>query len=212
MRQKHVHSSAARRLARWSRSIVVVVLGCACGSQNAWAQSKEAFGEIGLARLAEDEGFIADGISFGGGVSFQFGGRWEFTINLRRYDHERPSRTGSSFFHQGHTTVLGPGVVYRFSNNRVQPFLRAGLSYGRMSGTRGFAPTDDGTGDRFEGTESFVGPDLGVGVKVSVFERMSLRAEARSFIGNSRRYTPGASLIEPPLYLSAFLAGVGYHW
>lgn len=206
-----VPASAKRVGAAW-RCLLLALSGWLLTPLDAPAQpSREVFALTGFGRVAEDEGFLGDGHIVGAGVGFELGGRWEMTGDVRRQEHGRSGSEGS-FIHEGHTVAAGAGLLYRLSRRRVQPFFRLGASYARMTATRGFSATPFSPGDTFSGTQGFFGPDLGFGTKIGAHQHLSLRAEIRTSIGNSGPYTPGADLVEPPLFITTFTAGVGYRW
>jgi hypothetical protein len=103
--------------------------------------------------------------------------------------------------------------------SKAQPYLRLGLSYGHYDGRfvrkavtppPGFPATPESVRS---GKQDFVGPDIGVGVKIFTSKQISIRPEFRfAALQGLHRYDPARDIIEQPLFAGWFSIGIGYHW
>jgi hypothetical protein len=170
----------------------------------------EVYGNIGYGLLSDDEGSRGRDVVFGGGIGYRFSRRWGLAIEASRNGHYRET---ASFAMDGYAALVGGALQYHLlAESKAQPYLRFGLSYARYEGRFILKPpTPPGSG--INGTQSFIGPDFGAGVKIFATERISVRPEFRvAPLRGLRGYAPHRDVVEPPLFATWFSVGIGYHW
>jgi hypothetical protein len=177
----------------------------------------EVFGNVGYNLLGDDEGSRGDGVSFGGGIGYRFSRRWGLVFEASRNGHHRET---SEFEMDGYAALVGGALQYHLlAESKAQPYLRFGLSYARYEGRFVWKPVTPPPGFPAQPgsisstSQNFLGPDLGVGVKVFVTPSVSIRPEFRlAALSGLRDYNPFRDVIEPPLFSTGFSVGIGYHW
>jgi hypothetical protein len=158
------------------------------------------FGQIGGAKVYDDEGSLGSGLYAGGGVGYRFHRRFEVEGEISRFSHER-SIGGGAFKFAGTGTFGAGNLLFFFKSGRAQPYLLGGvglLHYNNRS-TLSALPEASSTG--FAGSAGF-------GVLAFLTPRVSLRPEVRVSMGGGTLF----SGVEPPLAVLRYSVTIGYHW
>ncbi len=177
----------------------------------------EIYGNVGYGRLFDDETNLGTGLVVGGGIGYRFNRRWAVTFDVSRIGHQRETE---SYIFEGYALLVGGGLQYHFRpESKAQPYIRLGLSFAHYDGATigkpflpppGFPPVP---GFVENGTQNFLGPDIGVGVKIFVTKKISIRPEYSFAIhGGFHAYDPPRDILEPGLWAPRFTVGIGYHW
>ena len=171
----------------------------------------EVFGKIGAAWPNDVVDVIGRGFIFGGGGGYMLSDRWEVVAEVQRQENSRDLGPGA-YFYEGKLLTIGGSFQYHFSRSRLQPYIRAGLNHARFDGARGFRADDDNPEKRTEGKQAFWRPDLGFGCKIFLSKHISIKPEARVYLGSLPGYDPSWDPVDPGLVRTEFNIGLGYHW
>src|SRR5687768_8161141 len=156
------------------RSVVFFTLALLLSPAVALAQPQESRTTVtaltGVGKTFDDEGSLGNGWIVGGSLERVVFGTTRAEVSLEHFSHHRDSEYfGSS----GGTTVVGATLVHRFGRRQAQPYLFAGLTVGRHSGTNRFS---SGTTDI---SSTNHGLRFGFGIAVRVGERFEVSPELR---------------------------------
>jgi len=173
----------------------------------------EVFFNVGHGKLLDDETNLGSGLVIGLGYGYRLNQRWSLVLEGSRNDHLR-DRSGESFKFEGHAYLVGGGLHYHFRpQTNFQPYLRFGLNYAHYSGTITRKTTIPPPGIEDSGSQSLVGPDVGVGIKIFASRKISIRPEYRFAIHSGlHKYDPARDIVEPGLWAPRFNIGIGFHW
>lgn len=165
----------------------------------------ELFGNWGYGTRTDDETGLGNGVVLGGGAAYRFAGKWGVVLEGQYF---KTSRNTGRFSLDGSSVSFAPAIHYYFSRSEAQPYIRAGWTMMRYSGTHRF----ENLGVTESGSHFLQGLDLGFGVKFFAKERLSISPELRySGVGFSG-YDPYQDIIEPGIMSLWFTMGVGYHF
>jgi Outer membrane protein beta-barrel domain len=178
---------------------------------------REVYGHVGYGKLLDDETNLGNGLAVGGGFGYRITRRLGVTLEVSRNGHRREE---SYIKIEGSALLIGGGLQYHFrAESNAQPYFRVGLSFAHYNGTFTYPPSPSFPGipqrPGFEesGTQNFVGPEVGVGIKIFVNKKISIRPEARIAIHSGfHKYDPPRDILEPALWAPRFNIGIGYHW
>ncbi len=205
----------------WILSILMLFIIYLATSSSVSAQEYqykgEVYGNVGISGMTDDETILGKGLAVGGGIGYRFHRRWGVTFDVSRNGHQRDTE---SFKFEGNAVVVGGSTQFFFRpETKVQPYLRFGVNYARYSGTftrkpfnppSGFPPVP---GSSESGSQNFIGPDVGFGVRIFATKKISIRPEARfAAHGSLRDYDFRRDILEPGLWVASFTIGVGYPW
>ena len=171
----------------------------------------EVFGKIGAAWPNDTIDPLGRGLVFGGGAGYMLSDRWEIVAEVQSQQNDLDNGPGA-FFYDGQSLAIGGSFQYHLSKSRFQPYLRLGLNHTRYDGARGFRADDDNPETRGEGKQGFWRPDLGFGCKIFVSKHVSIKPEARIYLGGLPKYKPAFDPVDPGLVRTEFGLGFGYHW
>lgn len=107
----------------------------------------EIYGQVGVLRLAGDEGSLGSGVAYGGAVVLPFHRRWALDIDVitARATEDRPA---PDLFTERRTLVL-PSVIARWGNERIYGYAGGGAGLqsesSRVRGRIFTSPTDPGS-------------------------------------------------------------------
>ena len=186
----------------------IVVPGAA---QNDFDYRGEVYGSLGWGRFGDSEGSLGNGANFGGGAGLRLSPRLGFEFDVSRARHARETGLFGGLRFEGTGTYFTGNVVYHFAESRVQPYLLAGAGAMRYDGSiriRDFPDPLDPT----VFTETTIQLDgngfawnAGAGLKIFLTQNLSLRPEARFFVGRPSGLTESLSVARVSVALS-------YHW
>lgn len=154
--------------------IVAIIVFTALSAVELAAQPRriEAWGNLGIARVAGDEGSNGSGPIYGGGIAVPLTKRLAIELDVA---HIRSDRFGESKH-----TMLSPAVVWRWGTERVYGFLGGGLGTEATRST-GFlsTPGPDGSPSFFpvESTNYSLTLHGRGGIVFSPYNRVFFRAE-----------------------------------
>jgi len=195
------------RLKHFLLFLVVFPFAATCAAQT-YEYQTEVFGSVGMSRLMDDDGKLADGANFGGGIGFRPFSRlgFEFEVNGMHYK-KRPWYGGLGFVERTPIYFTG-NIVYHFSTERHQPYVLAGVGILRYDSTTVWQGVPGGPVEIWEGTD--IGPafSFGVGFKAFLTKKLSLRPEFRLV----ECWELDVLLAEPPVSLFRASIALGYHW
>jgi hypothetical protein len=158
------------------------------------------FGQIGGAKVYDDEGSLGSGLYGGGGFGYRLHRRFSVEAEISRFEHEREIG-GGAFRFAGAGTFAAGNLLLHLKTGSVQPYVLAGagLLHYRNSSTLSGLPANSST--RFAGTAGF-------GVLGFLTPRVSVRPEVRVSIGGATSWAG----VEPPVSVLRYSIGIGYHW
>jgi hypothetical protein len=183
---------------RWL--VALALLGSASAGAQTFLPKYSVFGQVGAARIYDDEGSIGTGFYGGGGMGFRFHRRLGAEFELFRFKHERSVAGGLLRFAGTGNFYMGNALLY-FSDRRVQPYVVGGIGALDYINRSNLASTPETRSTRLAGNAGF-------GIQGFLSRRASLRPEVRLTWGGTRR----AAGIEPPISALRFSIGLGYHW
>ena len=171
----------------------------------------EVFGKIGAAWPNDVMDGLGRGFVFGGGAGCMISDRWEIVAEVQSQRNDLELGPGR-FFYEGELLTIGGNFQYHFSKSRLQPYLRLGLNYARFEGARGFRADDNNPETVTAGKQAFWRPDVGFGCIIFVSKHVSIKPEARLYLGGLPDYDPSWDPVNPGLFRTEFGIGIGYHW
>jgi len=173
----------------------------------------EVFINLVHGKLLDDETNLGSGFGYGLGYAYRVNRRWSIVLEGATNDHLR-DRSGESFKFEGYVALVGGGLQYHFRPlTKVEPYFRFGVNAAHYYGTITRKTTIPPPGIERNGSQYLAGPDIGVGIKIYVNKRISIRPEYRFAINSGfRDYDPTRDIIEPGLWVSRVSIGIGYHW
>lgn len=160
---------------------------------------REVFGSLGYGYNYDDEGSIGRGISGGGGFGYRIWPRFGVEGEVNAFRSRREFAAPIPAFEANGLRLMGNGLIY-LNRGPAQAYVLVGFGLLRLHNDVGFS------GLRLDRSSNGVNAGTGVGVKVFVNRRWSIRPEFRVDAGATN------GTIEAPFLSMRFQVGLGYHW